>query len=988
MGSEGLAGRRFPVGGGQVGDILRARDWRDSPLGPTEHWPEPLRCVVETCLNSPLLGTVLWGPELIMLYNDAYIPSLADRHPAAFGRPVSEVWGDAWEQVSPPFLKAMQTGAGFARRSVRLDILRHGKLEVTWWDFSAAPIRGADGTILGLLNQGVEMTDQVKALEAARAAEERYALALSAGGGIGAWDWDVQADRLVADASLARMYAVDPGEAAQGAPIAAFLRGVHPQDLPRLSEAIASSLRTGEAFAEDYRVSGGTAGMRWIAARGRPHLDPHGRATRFAGVSFDITDRHMAVAALRSSEMLGRQILDSAVDYGIIATDLDGRITRLNTGAARILGWTEAEMLGQTADRFFTPEDLAAGRVAQEMATARNEGSGNDERWHLRKDGTRFWAQGKMTPLLNEAGELAGYVKVMRDQTRERLRTQRLRLLASASEDLLGADTPDDVLNAVLDASAGLIDFDQAYSYSVTPDGAHLRLTHSSGVSLEAQAKLQYTSFEQPLCGIIAHTRRPLVLAGIMASTEPRYEPGRAAGLNAFAGYPVLAGDKLFGVLSFGSFSITAFDDETLSYFATLARYVSVVRERADRQAALQELNATLERRVEERSQELMVAEEHLRQSQKMEAVGQLTGGLAHDFNNLLTGIAGSLELLQTRVAQGRLADVDRFVNAAQGAARRAAALTHRLLAFSRRQTLDPKVTDVNRLVIGMMDLVRRTVGPEIEIEVAATDGVWNSLVDPSQLENALLNLCINARDAMPDGGKLVIETANRGLDARSAREPGQFVVLCVSDNGTGMPPEVADRAFEPFFTTKPLGQGTGLGLSMIYGFVRQSGGQVRISSAPGQGTMVCLYLPRHLGEAEEADAPGGLSDAPRASAGETVLVVDDEPTVRMLVIEILQDLGYAALEAADGASGIKLLQSEARIDLLVTDVGLPGGMNGRQLADAARVARPLLKVLFITGYAETAVASHGRLEAGMHVLTKPFALEMLASRIKELLAV
>ena len=381
-----------------------------------------------------------------------------------------------------------------------------------------------------------------------------------------------------------------------------------------------------------------------------------------------------------------------------------------------------------------------------------------------------------------------------------------------------------------------------------------------------------------------------------------------------------------------------------------------------------------------------------LRQSQKMEAVGQLTGGLAHDFNNLLTGVTGSLELLQTRIAQGRIKDVDRYVNAAQGAAKRAAALTHRLLAFSRRQTLDPKPTDVNRLVLGMEDMIRRTVGPEITVEpMVGAAGLWPTLVDPSQLENALLNLCINARDAMPGGGKITIETGNCWLDARTARErglpPGQYVSLCVSDTGTGMTPDVIARAFDPFFTTKPIGQGTGLGLSMIYGFAQQSGGQVRIYSEVGQGAVVCMYLPRHLGEADVAELAPELADAPRAEDGQTVLVVDDEPTVRMLVTEVLEDLGYRAIEAADGTTGLQVLQSDVRIDLLVTDVGLPGGMNGRQVADAARLVRPDLKVLFITGYVENAVLSHGHLDPGMHVLTKPFALEALASRIKDLIA-
>ena len=397
----------------------------------------------------------------------------------------------------------------------------------------------------------------------------------------------------------------------------------------------------------------------------------------------------------------------------------------------------------------------------------------------------------------------------------------------------------------------------------------------------------------------------------------------------------------------------------------------------------LAEANARLVAEIAEREK----LEDALRQSQKMEAVGQLTGGLAHDFNNLLTGITGSLELLQIRVAQGRSADFDRYVSAAQGAARRAAALTHRLLAFSRRQTLDPKATDVNKLVVGMEELIRRTVGPAIAIEVVGAPGLWPALVDSFQLENSLLNLCINARDAMPDGGRITIETANKWLDDRGAKErdlsPGQYLSLCVTDTGTGMSPEVIAKAFDPFFTTKPIGQGTGLGLSMIYGFARQSGGQVRIYSEVGQGTTMCIYLPRHYGSAEQAGETTGVSTISRAEQGETVLVVDDEPTVRMLVTEVLGDLGYTAIEAADSAAGLKVLQSDVRIDLLVTDVGLPGGMNGRQMADAGRITRPDLKVLFITGYAENAVLSHGHLEPGMQVLTKPFAVDVIAARIK-----
>ena len=381
--------------------------------------------------------------------------------------------------------------------------------------------------------------------------------------------------------------------------------------------------------------------------------------------------------------------------------------------------------------------------------------------------------------------------------------------------------------------------------------------------------------------------------------------------------------------------------------------------------------------------------DEMLRQSQKMEAVGQLTGGLAHDFNNLLTGMMGNLELLQLRLAKGRTDDLDRFISAAQGAGRRAASLTQRLLAFSRRQTLDPRPTDVHRLIDGMKDLLIRTVGPTTSVHVVDTPDLWPAMIDGAQLESALLNLSLNARDAMPAGGKITIEAANKRLDDRAALQhdlaPGEYLSICVTDTGTGMEPQVIERAFEPFFTTKPIGQGTGLGLSMVYGFARQSGGQVRIYSEVGMGTTICIYLPRHLGNASSDAADQNTSKQLRGS-GETVLVVDDEATIRHLIDEVLDEQGYTVIGAADGAAGIKVLQSGARIDLLITDVGLPNGMNGRQVADAARASRPGLNVLFITGYAENAAVGNGHLEPSMELLTKPFTIEALSLKVAGIL--
>jgi PAS domain S-box-containing protein len=388
-------------------------------------------------------------------------------------------------------------------------------------------------------------------------------------------------------------------------------------------------------------------------------------------------------------------------------------------------------------------------------------------------------------------------------------------------------------------------------------------------------------------------------------------------------------------------------------------------------------------------AERLKATEEALLQSQKMEAVGQLTGGIAHDFNNLLTGIVGSLDLMQTRLDQGRTENVSRYINAAMTSANRAAALTHRLLAFARRQPLVPKSVDANQLVVSLEDLLRRTIGETIDLEITASDDLWGTLCDPNQLESALLNLAINARDAMPDGGRLSIVTGNARLDGVTADTPalapGDYICIDVTDTGTGMSAEVAARAFDPFFTTKPIGQGTGLGLSMIYGFARQSNGHASIDSRIGQGTSVKLYLPRHLGDiaAEHASA---VKAAEHAATGETVLVVEDEPVVRGVILEMLGEQGYRTMEAVDGPSGLRILRMGERIDLLVTDVGLPG-MNGRQLADQARETRPDLKVLFITGYAESVAIADGFLQPGMEMITKPFDLDNLSRRIRKMVS-
>jgi len=632
-------------------------------------------------------------------------------------------------------------------------------------------------------------------------------------------------------------------------------------------------------------------------------------------------------------------LVQSVTDYAIYMLDLEGRVASWNPGAERIKGYTADEIIGEHFARFYTPEDRAAGVPQRALETAAATGRFTAEAWRQRKDGSRFWAMVVIDPIRRD-GELVGFAKITRDMTEQR--EAQLALLETERRFRL-------LVQGVVDYAIFMLDPDGIVTN--WNSGAERIKGYAASEVVGKHFSTFYTPEDQE--------------AGIPART---IETARRTGHCQAEGWRV----RKDGTPFWAGVALDAIRDEdgVLIGFAKITRDLT---ERREAQLAL------------ERSRE------QLFQAQKMEAVGSLTGGLAHDFNNLLTGISGSLELMRSRLAQGRIGEIERYITVAQNAASRAASLTHRLLAFARRQTLDPRPIDANRLVSDMEDLVRRTVGPEIAVEAALAGGLWPTLCDPNQLENAVLNLCINARDAMPQGGRLTVETANTWFDERSAGErgvrPGQYVAVSVSDTGTGMTPEVVARAFEPLFTTKPSGRGTGLGLSMIYGFAQQSGGEARIYSEVGIGTTVRLYLPRHLGDvAEEKGSTAGPLAHGRGQ-GRTVLVVDDEASVRALVADVLGELGYHVVEASDGVSGLRVLESRTPIDLLITDVGLPGGLNGRQVADAARRTRPALKILFVTGYAENAAIGHAHLEPGMHVLTKPFAVDRLASRVETILA-
>lgn len=464
----------------------------------------------------------------------------------------------------------------------------------------------------------------------------------------------------------------------------------------------------------------------------------------------------------------------------------------------------------------------------------------------------------------------------------------------------------------------------------------------------------------------------------------------QAIGIRATICMPLVKQGRLSALMAIHDRVPRRWTERELSVVSAVTERSWAHIERVGVVAELANLNRNLEAMIEERTLELMAAEESLRQVQKMEAVGQLTGGLAHDFNNILAGVGGSLELMARRLEQGRVTEIGRYITGASESVKRAAGITQRMLAFSRRQTLDPKATNVRALIEGMSELISRSVGPSISVKTSLDDELWCSFIDAVQLESALLNLCINARDAMPNGGAITITGQNYSVGPDDSKKLGltigDYVRVSVQDTGTGMPLDVIARAFDPFFTTKPIGKGTGLGLSMVYGFAGQSGGNAQISSTLGEGTTITLHIPRYEGLFEEPSKAEQSEKSYQAVEQLPILLVDDESLVRMSVAEQLEDFGYRVVEAQDGPSAMLALDRLTRIQMLITDVGLPNGMNGRQLADAIRSRFPQLPVLFITGYAEKEVLDNGDLSDHMGVLTKPFTSKQLAEAVGVLL--
>jgi len=970
----------FP-GDSALSALMRAHDWESTPLGPPDAWPEGLKVPVRMMLTSRFEMWLGWGAELAFFYNDAYVPTLGIKHPGSLGRPVREVWSEIYEELSGRFETVMREGVATWDKALLLLLERNGYPEETYHTFSYSPLRGDSGAVEGLMCIVSEETERViseRRIETLRRlasdllpartraeviARFRSAMATNTR------DFPFCDIRLFSEAGGIET-ASDPGAAPFRRahwPLSPILAGEASVRIP-LKRLLADpptgawAVAPREALIVPVTKSSQT-GVSGALVFGLNPLRPDdpditGFAQLIAGqVAGALAAVDALVAEAAETERM-RQLFQQSPSFIAVLRGPKHRFEMTNPGYQQLVAHRDVvgkdvrdalpEVAGQgffeLLDSVYATGEPFVGRAVP-INIQRIPGAEPEPRLLDFVYQPIRAADGSVTGIFVEGVDVTVVQEAL---AAARESEQQFRTLAEAMPNHAWTSGPD-----------GLLEWfnSRTYQYSGLAvgelDGADwATMVHPDDLDAAAQAWATSLATGEPYETEFRLRR---------ADGAWRWHIARAIALRSEQG--------------------------------AITGWVGANTDIEDQKSAAQapaDHNATLEREVHERTVELMTAEEALRQSQKMEAVGQLTGGIAHDFNNLLTGITASLEMLETRIGQGRLDAVPRYVESAQSAARRASALTQRLLAFSRQQTLTPRPTNANRLIGEMEELLRRTIGPNIALEVVGAAGLWPTLIDRNQLENAILNLCINARDAMPGGGKLTIETANKWLDDRAGKErdlpPGQYVSLCVTDTGAGMTPDVIQRAFDPFFTTKPLGQGTGLGLSMVYGFVRQSGGQVRIYSELEKGTTMCLYLPRHVGEAETDIAPRDTPSTEYLADGETILVIDDEPTVRMLLIETLHDAGYITLEAADGPAGLKILQSDVQIDLLITDVGLPGGLNGRQVADLARGSRPNLKVLFITGYAENAVISHGHLDRYMQVVTKPFTIDALREKVRAMI--
>ncbi|MBB3224319.1 hybrid sensor histidine kinase/response regulator [Pseudoduganella umbonata] len=944
-----------PRGGGAVGDLVRAFDWAGTALGAPAAWTPALRTAVDIVLNSPIAMVLMWGPRHVMLYNDGYAEIAGARHPAALGGTVPDTWPEIWDW-NRAILEAGMRGETQQHPAKQLTLMRNGVPEDVWFDLFYTPVYDTGGVVGGVLCTVVDVTRRV---QQERAREHDRALL------------DRQNRSLRAESALLReLFEQAPGFMAVlrgpdhvfelanrpyqrlvggrdviGKPLDEALPEVRRQGIVDLLDRVYTSGEpyVGRQLKVDLLGDDGMLEPRYLDFVYQPLRAADGSVTGVFVEGVDITEHILTEERLRMAQQAG----------GIGSFEwfpASGKLV-VSPEYRRVWGLTpDVEVTQELLVSLVDPRDRH--RVGPErLAVDPNPLAYAEYRIRRPDTGEVRWLARQGEAVEGATPAQRRYVGVAFDITGRKRIEQQLR-------------TSQDRLAAIFgQASVGLSELSLEGRYTRV-NGA---LCQMLGRPEEALLGLHMEDLIHPddLAENRAQVAR-LVDTGIPFTLEKRYA-------------------RPDGEWVWIASSMSRLDDEAGQPVALIAVKTDIT-ERRRIEVALRDLNDTLEQRVSREVAERDKAEEALRQAQKMEAVGQLTGGVAHDFNNVLQIISGNLHLLAQQL--GGDDAVRRRLDMAIAAVERGAKLSSQLLAFARRQPLQPVVTDLGRLVSNMDELLRRALGEAVDLLTVVGSGLWNTLVDPGQIENVILNLAINARDAMQGAGRLTIELGNAVLDdhyvSKLADVPaGQYVMLSVTDTGCGMTPEVLQRAFEPFFTTKPEGEGTGLGLSMAYGFVKQSRGHIRIASEPGQGTSVKIYLPRTL-LAETADA--GPQDGPVTGGTETILAVEDDEGVRNVVLDMLSALGYRVLAAENGEQALRIIESGEQVDLLFTDVVMPGPLRSPELARIAQQVLPNLAVLFTSGYPQDAIVHGGRLDAGLELLSKPYRREDLARKLRHVL--
>ncbi|MEG3181907.1 PAS domain-containing protein [Sphingomonas sp. LT1P40] len=980
--------------GAVVGILNQGNETTRAVLGERARLAEVGR-LRELFQQSPAAVALLHGPAHVFeLANPAYLELVGNR--SVLNKPVGEVLPEIVDQGFVDLLdQVFASGTAYRASETPIMLERGGAIETRLLDFVYQPIKDANGVTTDIFVEANDVTERAMTEARLRESEERLQLALDASHGVGTWDWDVPANLVRADARFARLYGVDPVLAEQGGAIETFFAAVHPDDIARVKTAIDQAIRSGDRFEAEYRLVQPDGSMRWVTAQGRCGYDDVGRPTRFPGVSFDVTERRNAEeAAHRAAADLKAATEEQAFIYGLVdrqrALDSPDAIMRLSaTALARRLkidrvgfyrvgadgnvnfgpsinngklpdakGVIPAENLGPALDSYRQGRTVVVGDSATDPAYAATEFarlSPSAVGVPLMRGGIwvatlyantavpRAWRPEEVSfieavaEIAWDAVERAAAVTALRESE------AKFRGIANSIDHMIWSTRPD-----------GYHDYynDRWYEYTGVPYGT------TDG---EAWNDMFHPDDQDRAWGKWRYS---------LDTGEPYHIEYR---LRHYSGvYRWVLGRAQ---------AVRDDDGNITRWFGTCTDIQEIV----DAREVLARSRVELEQAVAERTGQLMAAEERLRQAHKMEAVGQLTGGIAHDFNNMLAVVIGALDMLERRIAQGST-ELDRYIVAAKDGATRAAALTQRLLGFARQQPLAPTALDINSHVLGMIELLMRTLGEDVTIETHLTPTLDAALADPNQLENVVLNLCVNARDAMPGGGTLTIATVNRTIaDAIAAGmgiQPGDYVELTVADTGSGMSQETAARAFDPFFTTKGVGKGTGLGLSQVFGFARQSDGHVTIDTAPGRGTRVSLLLPSRespLAAQPTTERPVAIA---QGSIDEVILVVEDEERVRNYSVEALRELGYTVLQAPDGIEALRLLDRGQRVSLLFTDVVMPE-MTGDELARVARSRQPGLKILFTSGYTPDEAAIAERLDATGALLPKPFGVDALAEKVR-----